>query len=308
MKKFINIFAVTALVFSFSLNTFAADTEEPSDVENLKAEALNGAVKLTWDKAKDNTAVTGYQVYYGLNPVKKTGEEYDEDVNVKDVTTYTVDGLENGKKYYFSVIAYDAEKNESPHWATGLNGAIEISATPNKDSGSAEDKTAPTVKSAEAIYKDQVKVEFSEEIVLTKDDPQDAFTIENDDTLELLKVVSAEMDEEDDSNSTVILTTDEQKENQDYKLTVGIDIKDKANNSIVSGTSDTAKFTGTDKVKEDEEPEDKQAPKITKVESGDNTHVTVSFDETIVLSIDPSKNFTIYQNYQRIQRNNNYHE
>lgn len=295
MKKFINIFVAVVLLTTFSLSAFAADTELPSDVENLKAQGLNAAVKLTWDEASDDTGVAGYQVHYGLTSVTKKGQGYDEVVDVKDVTQYTVENLENGKKYYFSVIAYDAAKNESESWA------IEASATPTGEAGKAEDKTAPTVKKAEAVSQEEVKVEFSEAVVLPEDDPQDAFTIENEDTLELLKVVNAEMDEEDDTDATIILTTDKQKEGQDYKLTVGIDIKDKASNSIVSGTSDTAKFTGTEKQKEDKSgdsedgDEDKQGPKVVKVESVDNTHFAITFDETIVLSIDPSTNFKVYK-------------
>lgn len=283
MKKLTHILSATAILFTLSFSAFAADTSVPADVENLKASPLNGGVRLTWDKATDDTGVTGYKVFYGLDSVGE-GEDYEKSKDVKNVTEYSMQDLENGKKYYFSVIAYDAAGNESAYWAP------EASATPKADAGSGDDKKAPTVQDAEAISMEEVKVVFSEAVVLPEEDSQDAFTIENEDTLELLNVVSAEIDEEDESEATVILTTGKQTENQDYKLTVGIDIKDKSNNPIVSGTSDTAKFAGSG---EEKEAEDKEGPKLTKVEAVDNTHVALTFDETIVLSIDPSTNFKI---------------
>lgn len=287
MKKFGSIILSAILLLLLSDNVFAADNESPSDVEGIKAEALNSSVKVSWKAAADNVGVAGYQVHYGLNSVGEAFSKYDDFVDAGDVLSYTVSDLENGKKYYFSVIAYDSAGNESANW-----GVPEVSSTPSGDLDSPADKIAPQVKSAEALNKITVKVVFSEEVVLPKDDPQNAFNIENDDNFELLKVTKAEMDEEDEDNTTVIVSTDGQELNAKYKLTVGIEIKDKAGNSIISGTSDTAMFTGSG---EEKESEDKQGPKITKVETVDSTHIGVSFSETVVLSIDPSENFEITQ-------------
>lgn len=261
-----------------------ADAENPSDVENLQAAALNGGAKLTWSAATDNVGVTGYQVHYGLTPVTEKGQTYDTVVDAKKVTEYTLSGLENGKKYYFSVIAYDAVENESAHWAD------EASATPVPTAASAEDKIAPQVADTKAVYKEQVRVVFSEEIVLPTEDPQDAFSIENNEDLTALTVSAAEMDEEDKTNKTVLLTTATQTENVEYTLTAGISIKDKAGNQIISGTSDTAVFVGS---AAEAPAEDTQGPKVVKAEAVDSTHFTVTFDEAIVLGIDPAENFKI---------------
>ncbi|MBI4975259.1 fibronectin type III domain-containing protein [Candidatus Peregrinibacteria bacterium] len=277
---------VSLAIFSVAnMTAFAAsDSTKPSDVENFKGTALDASVKLTWDAATDNVAVTGYKVYYGLKPVAKSGETYDSNKDAGSVLNYTLTGLTNDKKYYFLFFFYDAAGNESGSWAK------EISLTPVKGAAGS-DKEAPKVSSAVAMNKEQVKVVFSEAVVLPLQDPQDAFTVE-DDNFKPLAVLKAEMDKDDKEEKIVVLTTAAQKKDVKYKLTVGIDLKDKAGNPIISGTSDIAGFTGSDAEKP---AEDKKAPEVTKVESMDSTHVIVTFNEGIVLGIDPSKNFSVMQ-------------
>lgn len=284
MKRLSSIILATLLVSGLSFTALAVDSQNPGNVNGLSAEALNAAVKLTWIAATDDTGVDGYKVHYGLTSVTAQGQAYDFNVDAGNVLEYTVSNLENGTKYYFSVVAADAAGNESIRWAT------EVSATPDASAGSITDSDAPQVADAEAVNKEQVKVEFSEEIVLPQEDPQDAFTIENEDTFEPLVVSVAEMDEEDETGKTVIITTDVQDPTVTYKLTVSIDIKDKSGNPIISGTSDTAIFTGSGL---EREVEDNEGPILTKAESVDNTHITLTFNETVVLSIDPSENFII---------------
>jgi hypothetical protein len=288
MKKIIRILfsvlGIVSLTALMAVPAFAADEERPSDVDNLQGTAYDTAVKLTWDESTDNEAIEGYQLHYGETPVIETGELYDVVIDAGNVLEYVVTGLENETPYFFSVIAYDAAGNESARWAE------ELSLIPNEDAGSYEDTEAPNVTNAEALNKEEVKIEFSEEIVIPDEDPQDAFQIEDDDRLEPLAVTDAVMDEGDPLNKTVILTTDEQTEGTTYKLTVTIDIEDKAGNPIISGTSDTAIFTGSG---DDKEEADTEGPGIVNVEAQDNTHVLVNFNEKVVLSIDPSENFSI---------------
>lgn len=288
MKKFkIVSYILVSMMLISGITAFAAvDDETPSDVEGLKAEALDSAVKLTWKAATDNVGVSGYQVHYGKNPVTKSGETYDEVEKVGKVTEYTVDELDNDTKYYFSVIAFDEAGNESLAWA------IEASATPKAGAGDATDKDSPQVVSAKVEDKNTVLVEFSEQIVLPKEDPEQSFTIENQDSLELLNVTAAEIDEDDETGKTVKLTTEDQKKDIEYKITVGVKIEDKAGNPIVSGTSDTAVFDGTDAVASQT---DEEAPKIVSIEAVDNKSILINFNESIVLSIDPSENFEILE-------------
>ena len=264
----------------------APDTERPGNVKNFVGTALDGAVRLSWDATTDNVAVTGYDVHYGTSPVTKSGESYDEVVDVGNVLQYTVNGLDNGEAYYFSVVAYDAAGNESAKWAK------ELELMPSADGGSSDDGEAPQVTDAEAINKVEVKVEFSEAVVLPEEDPEDAFTLEVDDTLEPFAVLDAVMDEDDETGKTVILTTEEQTEGVDYKLTVGIDVEDKAGNPVISGTSDTAIFTGSALEKE---AEDTMGPEVMSAEATVDTHVLINFNETVVLGIDPTENFSVME-------------
>lgn len=277
--------AVSVLV---PMTAFAADDESPGDVENVHGDSLNGAALITWEVASDNEAVAGYQVHYGLSAVTEVGQTFDDMVDAGDVLEYTVSDLDNGKEYFFSVIAYDAAGNE------GINWSPQVAVTPTEDASEPTDGEAPTVVDAEATHKYEVKIEFSEAVVLPEEDGIDAFAIENDETFEALEVTEVRMDEEDEDNKTVILVTAEQVAGDDYTLTVGIDIEDMTGNQIVSGTSDTAIFVGSNLEPEQEEPvEDISLPKVISVGSTDSTHVLVTFNKTITLSIDPSLDFII---------------
>ncbi|MFA6305946.1 MAG: fibronectin type III domain-containing protein [Candidatus Gracilibacteria bacterium] len=280
--------SLAIVVMAMSFTAFAAvDKDSPSDVIGLKGVALNKGAKISWDSATDNLKVAGYKVHYDVKSVQNPGEKYSFIKDAGNVLTYNVTGLENGKKYYFSVIAYDAAENESVNW-----GAPEVSVTPAADSPEAKDDTAPQVSKATALSKEQVKVVFSEAVSLPKENPEDAFQVEDEDTLEPLAVLRAEMDSEDKDNKTVLLTTAPQTEKSKYKLTAGIDVEDTFGNPVISGTSDTAEFegSGADKV-----AEDTKGPEVVKVEPMDNTHVIVTFNETIVLGIDPSQNFSVVE-------------
>ncbi len=284
-RKVISTLSVLAVLGMVGFTAFAAaDTKNPSDVENLKGTAQDKAVTLTWDAATDDVAVTGYQVHYGLNTVGSTGSSYDMKKDTGNVLEYKVEGLENDTTYYFSVVAYDAAGNESLRWAK------EVSYAPTADAADILDVDAPKVSSSEAMNIEQVKVVFSEEVVLPTVDPHASFTVENDDTLSLLDVTGAKLDPKDPANKTVILDTKPQEEGVLYKLTVSVDIKDKAGNVIVSGTSDTAIFEGSALVKA---LEDTQAPTILSVDSFGNTSVVLRLDESVVIALDPSTNFEI---------------
>ncbi len=260
------------------------DTQPPSDVEGLQAEPLDGAVKLTWLPSTDDVGVEGYELHYGLTPVTESGQVYDNVLDVGDVLEYTVTGLENGTTYYFSAIAYDAAGNESLHWATGSP----LSATPEATYEPLEEES-PQVSDAEAINKEQVLVVFSKEIVLPEEDPQDAFSIENNEDFTELVVLEAEMWEEDETNRTALLTTEVQEENVEYTLTAHISIRDLDGNPIISGTSDTAVFLGSEVEMEEVEP-----LVVLKAESIDSTNFGVTFNKTVVLGIDPYENFLVH--------------
>ncbi len=273
----------------------AADVTYPADVDGVKAVAGDKTVTLSWNTATDNVGVTGYKIFYGPNSVSNDGASYTMGpVDVKNVLTYDVKNLENDKTYYFAVTAYDAAGNESEFYST------EVSATPKvAGSAAADDKVAPKVVSAAAVYKNTVKVTFSEAVQLPATKPETAFSVKEDFLNLALGVTKAEMDKVDPTNKTVVLTTADQKKAAKYVLTAGIQMKDLAGNPIVSGTSDTATFTGTDAVQDTVKPAadttatDKTAPAFVSVKALDGNNIEVTFSEPVVLLADAVKNFIV---------------
>lgn len=257
----------------------ATDTEAPSYVENVKATPGDGAIELTWDAATDNVGVTGYKIYLGTSSVEEAGDEYNlEAIEVENVLEYTVEDLENETMYYFAVTAMDAAGNESVEYS------YEVSATPV--SSGEEDDENPVVVSAKANDCDAVEVIFSEAVTYSEENPEEAFTIENLDTAAYLEVVQVSISE--DNEKAVVLKTETMEEGAQYLLTVGIDVQDKQGNAIVSGTSDTAVFSGVvcateETPSEEEEPVDTQAPELEEVTVVSATTLELKFDEEVVL-------------------------
>jgi len=296
MKKLFASMLGLALMLSLTSTTLAeTDTTIPSDVENVKATACNQQVLLTWEAATDDTKVTGYKVYSGVTSVSKGGDTYSfEPVDVGDALKAEVSGLENDTKYFFAVTAYDAAGNESANYST------EVDATPLTSAVcDIKDEESPRVSLATSISKIEVDVEFSEEVKLPEDKPEQAFMIEDQDTLEPLDIVNAKVLTAEDAEKGLIetakvgkvvrLTTTEQVKGSNYVLTATIDVADKSGNPIVSGTSDTAKFTGTDT----EPKTDMVGPQVMTVEGVDATHLLVTFNEPVVLGLTPADSFKV---------------
>jgi hypothetical protein len=73
-----------------------------------------GQATLIWDPPNKNADGTplndlaGYKVYYGTS-----SGTYTKVIDIKKVTTYTINNLADGFTYYFAVTTYDESKNES---------------------------------------------------------------------------------------------------------------------------------------------------------------------------------------------------
>ncbi|MEK7145645.1 MAG: hypothetical protein AAB802_00490, partial [Patescibacteria group bacterium] len=76
LRKFLALGATLTLLMGQTLVAFAADITAPSDVEGLEAFPGDEEVTLSWDAATDDTDVTGYFIYTGLNSVSEDGGSY----------------------------------------------------------------------------------------------------------------------------------------------------------------------------------------------------------------------------------------
>ena len=260
MSKIKSILALglSALLMSTTLASLAF-AELPSDVTNVQAFPGDGQITVSWDPATDDTEVSGYFVYYGLSSVAEEGGAYtfgSEDVG--DTTSYTFEELSNGITYYFAVTAYDNEDEQSEFYSD------EAEATP--EASETGDFTEPTVSSASAMTSTLVEVTFSEAIELPLD-AATAFSVEATDGTPL-EVVDAYLSEDPE---VVFLVTEEQEAGTDYILTAGIEIMDLNGNPIVSGTSDTAVFTGSGvlAVESPEETDPEEDPFLNDTEAND---------------------------------------
>jgi len=342
LQTIIGSFVSATILFSISSVAFAAtakDTTPPADIERLTAIVGDGVVSLSWDPAEDDTGVTGYKVYVGPDEVTDANTaKYAESKKIENVTTYDVTKLENGKTYYMAVTALDAAGNESESYSpyvavkpfskivAAVNGADTTTATTSvtKDSStvadttpSAADTTAPTVKSAIALYKGQVKVTFSEAVKLPAVKPEMSFLVQDNIIYEKLAVKDAFVDPSDKTGTVVLVDTDDQNPDSDYIITVSSDVEDLAGNPISSGTSDVGQFKGSPLTLDAYLKAHPAAPtkvdtstkspiiatadaftatdalKISKLETPNDTTIKIMFTKPLVLNTDPIQNFAI---------------
>lgn len=261
------------------------DTTPPDDVGGVKAMAGNGSVTLSWNVATDEQGMAaGYNLYYGTVPVQTDGNAYENGpIDVGQNVSYTVQGLTNGVTYYFAITAYDDEGNES------INYSSEVSATPMHG---AADGQPPKVASATAVDKGTIKVIFSEPVQEDTATRADSYSITEDDSGLPLEVLSVNADPMDETGTSFLLVTASQEEDLNYILTASSSIIDMEGNPIVSGTSDTALFSGSG-AEPAADDVDTVEPELTSIEAIDNTTVLVTFSEPVVLSEDPTLSFVI---------------
>jgi hypothetical protein len=101
---------VTSPVVSSLVLTYTPDPP-PWPPSRLRAESLDGSVRLQWSPSIDfDTA--GYVVYYGERPGEylSPGSPFD----AGKTNTCVIEGLQNGRLYYFTVAAYDASGTSRP--------------------------------------------------------------------------------------------------------------------------------------------------------------------------------------------------
>jgi hypothetical protein len=84
-----------------SINVRYTPDLPPAPPAKLQARPGNGAVLLRWSRVNESD-VAGYRVYVGSRP-----GVYWSVTDVGNVTEHEIQGLENGRLYYFTVASYD---------------------------------------------------------------------------------------------------------------------------------------------------------------------------------------------------------
>ncbi len=98
IKKIVGILGFFFLCFIYFNNVYA------------------GRATLSWEPPTTNadgtplTDLAGYKIYYGTS-----ANNYSQNIDVGNVTTYTIDNLTEGLTYYFVATAYDTSGNESEY-------------------------------------------------------------------------------------------------------------------------------------------------------------------------------------------------
>ena len=115
------VYTITLTVYDEAGNkniatvNITVDNTPPTAPANLTAEALPGAIKLTWESANDNYGVAYYKIYRGtqagVNPSDNT--TYDK-VYITTETSFLDFNGTPGVTYYYVVTAVDRAGNEGP--------------------------------------------------------------------------------------------------------------------------------------------------------------------------------------------------
>lgn len=187
--------------------------------------ALAGNATVSWD-ANTESDLSGYKIYYGIQP----NHNYQNVVDVGDVTSFTINNLENGRTYYFAVTAYDFSGNESS-FSTEVSADI---GTGNSDPPAA---TPPELVNAVPIGETQVDVIFNEALDKASAENVLNYSINNG-----VQVLSATLDA---SETIVHLITSAHQAGRDYVLSVS-GVKDKAGTEIAAGSSTSYSISGGD--------------------------------------------------------------
>jgi len=128
-KLFIFVFAIS-LFFVFNNTAFAAKLPKCRDAKPATAPVItqaipgNGSVKLIWTEGEG--PLTHYLLEYGLSKDQMIYGA--QNIGPKGTTSYTVDYLINGTKYYFRVHAINNCSHKDSHTVSAVAGGNIVSA------------------------------------------------------------------------------------------------------------------------------------------------------------------------------------
>lgn len=248
------------LVLTLSLVSMPAysatdlDFDPPTKVNDLEVLIQDSSVSLSWSPSSDNIGVTGYKLFSSINPIDLTSPQFTEPtLDVDNVLTYTVNGLENGQMYYFTVKALDAMGNVSDEFAdmvtaTPQGGIIDLP-TPdltellNEDqlhNASAEDDGhSPKMINATIEDKAILHLYFSEKIFVPVNAIElSVFALEEEETgihimIDDFEYYKESEHENEDKTHIKVSLMEELLDDTNYVVTITEDITDLNGNRVI---------------------------------------------------------------------------
>ena len=222
---------------------------------------------VSWDPNSESD-LAGYKIYYGVN-----SHNYDNIVDVGNVTSFTITDLNKDVNYYFAVTAYDFSNNESGF-------SEEVSAMIGGDTN------PPDLVDIFVNGDTQIDVVFSEPLDKTSAETISNYSINNG-----VRVLGAVLDE---SNlTTVSLVTTPHERGTSYVLIVN-NVADLDGNAVAAGTSRSYDIP--------QSSDDNSPPELTTVEIIDPSHLNVIFSESVEqVSAETVGNYSIDNGIQVVQ-------
>jgi len=177
----------------------------------LNTLAMAGSVTVSWDPNTESD-LSGYNIYYDTQSVGSGSQV----VNAGNVTSFTINELQEGVRYYFRVTAYDYSGNES-----GFSDEVSLVI-------SGGSQNLPELVDAEPNGPTQINLTFSEPLDRTSAENPQNYSISNG-----VQVLAAVLD---DNETVVHLLTTTHQAGVNYTLTVQ-GVMDKDGNEVRSGSA-----------------------------------------------------------------------
>lgn len=285
MKRFLK--ALTALVTTTLIVVQAMPVVIAQDgyaaelpvVQNLAVESVDdGEVTLQWN-AVTGATISGYIIQYGTVSISEGEGVYNRPpVNVGNVTKHTVDGLENGREYFFSIVARNEDTSQV---SSGYSN--EVSATP--EGGSESD---PEIIGVEAFDDTTVTVVFSKEIEFPANPATNVSIVKNFDNSSLGVELVTQTDP-----VTMTVKTATQDPGTEYILTISDLFKDTDGNPVVD--IDRSQIFIGGEASDGSDIDETGEFKVSQIINVDQTAVEVIFSRNIVLGDNPDAEFAIVQ-------------
>jgi len=228
--------------------------------------SADGFLALNWSKGTDGN-VLGYKVYYGTE-----SRNYDTNLDVGNVLTYSISGLIEGKSYYFAVTAYNVHGLES-EFSNEQSAVVQVI-----------DLEPPTIYTVNAKSDTELVVTYTENVKKLSAEDINNYKINNG-----IQIYSAKLDT--NQRSVQLITSVHQP--GEYEIIIN-NVNDLAPspNVIEKDSRFSYQFN----------PNDDLAPFVTELKIIDRNHVDVLFSENLnksssekIENYNINNNITIFQ-------------